>query len=469
MAESVLNGLSSDASRIPSNVSRKTVADGSWLQKYTFGKLSARDVYLASAIDDSVSGIDKDIETLAISAQNISGNLNELTNYVHNLSPLTYQGSKDTTGLKDSPQTSAKNGWVFSITGITGKGEWFYPKNEGGFYVKNGDEVAWVSGTNKWFPIGQDIHVEYNGSEYIGIGEYGGVENSIYVQNLRLLTTDSPITGNIIDNAYHIGFDSTQITADYVSADVGNTNNRALVSFYPDYNKLYYYPDVQINSTGLFSPNISSTNITALTSTGNSAKYTNISGTTGTINNVTATAFSGRSLTISGNIVNNLDNNVTKNFILYYKNSERDSTYNTNGTPKIVWSGENDNKDAIGALAFSYYDTPSRFGTQISTANSYTTNNNPGGWFDFTLIYGSNTRAGVLADSFSSTTMRANDVSATNLSSQVTNSYAMNATRVSTTYINNTAVSNFIRGNGSITSVQTVTQVGNATGILYLI
>ena len=40
---------------IPSKVSRKTVADGSWLQKYTLGRLSARDDYLADCIDDSIS------------------------------------------------------------------------------------------------------------------------------------------------------------------------------------------------------------------------------------------------------------------------------------------------------------------------------------------------------------------------------------------------------------------------------
>lgn len=53
MADSVVQGLSADASRIPSKWNRQTVADGDWLQKKTLDRLSARDVYLASAIDTS--------------------------------------------------------------------------------------------------------------------------------------------------------------------------------------------------------------------------------------------------------------------------------------------------------------------------------------------------------------------------------------------------------------------------------
>lgn len=53
MADSVVQGLSAIPDRIPSKWNRQTVADGSWLQKYTLNPLSARDVYLASAIDTS--------------------------------------------------------------------------------------------------------------------------------------------------------------------------------------------------------------------------------------------------------------------------------------------------------------------------------------------------------------------------------------------------------------------------------
>lgn len=53
MADSVVQGLSADPSRIPSKWNRNTVADGDWLQFKTLDKLSARDVYLASAIDTS--------------------------------------------------------------------------------------------------------------------------------------------------------------------------------------------------------------------------------------------------------------------------------------------------------------------------------------------------------------------------------------------------------------------------------
>ena len=59
MADKIVQGLSADASRIPSKWNRQTVADGDWLQKKTLAPLSARDVYLASAIDMSTSAWEK--------------------------------------------------------------------------------------------------------------------------------------------------------------------------------------------------------------------------------------------------------------------------------------------------------------------------------------------------------------------------------------------------------------------------
>ena len=67
--------------RIPSQWTRSTVADGSWLQKYTLTPLSARDDFLADQIDGSNSGI-----------SSLSAKLEELSGKT-----LTLSGELDTT------------------------------------------------------------------------------------------------------------------------------------------------------------------------------------------------------------------------------------------------------------------------------------------------------------------------------------------------------------------------------------
>ena len=64
MSDEVVHGLSAESKRIPSKWNRQTVADGSWLQKYTLNPLSARDVYLAEQIDKGTSAL-----SAAISAE----------------------------------------------------------------------------------------------------------------------------------------------------------------------------------------------------------------------------------------------------------------------------------------------------------------------------------------------------------------------------------------------------------------
>ena len=75
----------------------------------------------------------------------------------------------------------------------------------------------------------------------------------------------------------------------------------------------------------------------------------------------------------------------------------QDSTYSSDA-PKIMFLGGNSTAsyNCSAALAFSYYDTPMRFG---STANHTSL---AGGWFDFTVSDVGSKNAGVLADCFSS-------------------------------------------------------------------
>ena len=76
----------------------------------------------------------------------------------------------------------------------------------------------------------------------------------------------------------------------------------------------------------------------------------------------------------------------------------QDSTFSSDA-PKILFLGGNSTStyNVSAALAFSYYNTPSRFG---STANMQSIG---GGWFDFSLRDGGDGKAGVLADCFSAT------------------------------------------------------------------
>lgn len=76
----------------------------------------------------------------------------------------------------------------------------------------------------------------------------------------------------------------------------------------------------------------------------------------------------------------------------------QDSTYSSDA-PKIMFLGGNGTAsyNCTAALAFSYYNTPMRFG---STANHVSIN---GGWFDFTISDVGEKNAGVLADCFSAT------------------------------------------------------------------
>lgn len=69
-----MNGLSTavDLTVFPWN--RSTIADGQWLQDHAIGPLSARDVYLADRIDDTLSAIEAVSATLQNTSSAVSGN-----------------------------------------------------------------------------------------------------------------------------------------------------------------------------------------------------------------------------------------------------------------------------------------------------------------------------------------------------------------------------------------------------------
>ena len=62
--------------------SRNTVADGSWLQKYTVEKLTNRDIFLANAIDTMNSGTDGNLSSLSAAISYVSATHDEYIDYL---------------------------------------------------------------------------------------------------------------------------------------------------------------------------------------------------------------------------------------------------------------------------------------------------------------------------------------------------------------------------------------------------
>lgn len=251
---------------VPSKVSRKTVADGSWLQKYTFGKLSARDNFLADQIDGVSGNLASAYDDMVEDISALQGDVVSLSDEIKNMSPLTYRGTGTVDEIKG--KTDKRNGDVYSITGLTGSsaksGIWWIggttKQGDDDFKVKNNDEVAYTSATNRWFPIGQDIHVEYSAGENIEITD----DNVINISGRVNLNLVAPITGALDGSTYNIGFSPISLTAQHISVIENNTDttNRPLTWYNSE--SLYYNTGVYVNGDTFYSQNISSNNITGV-------------------------------------------------------------------------------------------------------------------------------------------------------------------------------------------------------------
>ena len=307
----------------PSRWTRKTVADGSWMQKYTLDKLSGRDDFLANALDSGVSGVYDTIDEVSGQIDNVKGVVDELnddvtaiSSTIENLSPLTYRGNSNVVDIKDLTGSAVKNGDVYSITAksqteaMPKTGMWWYgdtaKSGDTDFKVKKNDEVAYTTSGSRWFPIGQDIHVEYSAGENIAIDD----NNTISVTDKTPLVFNRPITGDFNSSGnFEIGFAASQLTADYVSAteNTTDTTQRPITWYNTTTKTLNYNPNVYINSTTLYSPthkglNYSGTNATFDNITATTTKLTNISST-----NITASTLY---LTGTGNVTSASPNNI---------------------------------------------------------------------------------------------------------------------------------------------------------------
>ena len=124
MADEVKNGLSA---YIASKWDRNTVADGSWLQKYTLNPLTARDYYLASAIDALGNANDSSLSALNASISSVSSIHDDYINYLSATISEDISGYIDSISgslddLSDDLQTSA-NTLLQKIDDETGRAE----------------------------------------------------------------------------------------------------------------------------------------------------------------------------------------------------------------------------------------------------------------------------------------------------------------------------------------------------------
>ena len=322
MADEVKNGLSADPSRIASQWNRSTVADGSWLQKYTLSPLTARDYYLASAIDALGSATDDTTSALSAAISSVSSIHDE---YIHYLSATI---SGDISGYIDyvSGQVdSLSSEFKTSANAISSKLD-----NE----IQRASEVEEV--------LQNQINLINASTDVINVfGSYGGengfsVESAYYFDPAKTATyhlTNNDIikiindeytpveeTGQITTGhqTYYQWINNEGITGDpqrpsdgswnfigytepyYNIAEVNNKFTDISATVADNYlsakgavhqgknivvTEDLTKPEITISTsadvefTNVSSTNISATNVTALTATGNSAKFTNISAT----------------------------------------------------------------------------------------------------------------------------------------------------------------------------------------------
>ena len=352
MADEVKNGLSADPSRIASQWNRSTVADGSWLQKYTLSPLTARDYYLASAIDALGSATDDTTSALSAAISSVSSIHDE---YIHYLSATI---SGDISGYIDyvSGQVdSLSSEFKTSANAISSKLD-----NE----IQRATEVEEV--------LKNQINLINASTDVINVyGSYGGengfsVESAYYFDQAKTATyhlTNNDIIKIINDEytpveetgqtttghqTYYQWINNEGITGDPQSPSDGSWN-------FIGYTEPYYniaevnnkFTDISatvadnylsanntavsagkniivtnetgpkvgiktkedVEFTNVSSTNISATTLTALTATGTSAKFTNVSSQNLSSTNISATNLSATNASGTSAIYNNLSSN----------------------------------------------------------------------------------------------------------------------------------------------------------------
>lgn len=350
MADEVKNGLSADPSRIASKWNRSTVADGSWLQKYTLNPLTARDYYLASAIDALGSATDDTTSALSAAISSVSSIHDEYINYLSatisgDISGYIDYVSGSVTALSSEFKTSANAisskldteiqrateveevlqsqinlinastdvinvyGSYGGVNGFSVESAYYFdPAKTATYHLTNNDIIKIIN--DEYTPVeetgqtttGHQTYYQWINNEGItgdpqspsdGSWNFIGYTEPYYnIAEVNNKFTD--ISGTIADNylsakgAVHQG-KNIVVTEDSTKPEI-TISTSANVEF-----------------TNVSSTNISATNVTALTAQGNSANFTNVTATNVTATNIQGTQanytnFSGSYLTgVNGN------------------------------------------------------------------------------------------------------------------------------------------------------------------------
>ncbi len=418
MADTVVQGLSADPSRIPSKWNRQTVADGDWLQKKTLDKLSARDVYLASAIDMSTSAWEKAVadeyERAIAAEQALDQKIEqETTNRIADVNEEETRAKNAETVLQNAitDETTRATGEESRIEGLIVQEQTRAQEAEGNLNTKietettNREEadrvlaeeieglkaatdVISVFGTYAQFVNGSaDLHATDKDFIKVLADESRNNVQTYYQSTVTTDTTEpatedeEPVTTTTTSWAYVTAlppyYDTSTIDGKFneISATVSSNYLSAKGAVHQGKNIVVTEdstkPEITISTssnvefTTVSSTNISATNVTALTVTGNSAKFTNISAT-----NISADLFKSDLGTVDTfnlkfNVANGVNLTATEATInlltagtLYgqSKNSNIDSLIGSAESGKFAWNVINSAKfSAVGTTTSTAY------------------------------------------------------------------------------------------------------------------
>lgn len=298
--------------------SRNTVADGSWLQKYTVEKLTNRDIFLANAIDTLNSGTDGNLSSLSAAISYVSATHDEYIDYlsatlsgnIENLSALNEKVSSfssefrtfysatnnrfnniesNASGLQNQIDQLKIATDVISVFGTypeftaASASTWQQQVTDNDFikvlrdsaYNPTGDEDANTTDEDYY-----QVYYQWHSSAHDGWNGWSAIGNLDPYYSVREIDDYLDQINNEFDNL------SATVADNYLSANENAVSAGKNIKIDYEQNKpkitINTKEDVEFNNVS--SKNVSSTNVTALTAQGNSAKFTNLSATN--LNNV---------------------------------------------------------------------------------------------------------------------------------------------------------------------------------------
>lgn len=321
MADEVKNGLSADNSRIASKWNRSTVADGSWLQKYTLNPLTARDYYLASAIDALGSATGDTSSALSAAISSVSSIHDEYINYLSatisgDISGYINYISGSVTALSGDLKTSANtisanldneiqrateveevlqsqinlvnaSTDVINVYGSYG-GEngfsiesayYFDPSKTATYHLTNNDIIKIIN--DEYTPVeetGQTTTGHQTYYKWINNEGITGDPQSPSDGSWNFIGYTEPYY-NITEVNNKFTDISSTISNNYLSANTNavSAGKNILIDYDENNPKITIKTKDNVEFNNVSSTNVSSTNVTSLSAQGNSAKFTNLS------------------------------------------------------------------------------------------------------------------------------------------------------------------------------------------------